>query len=168
MDRIDSEPFSSDRRSGSSRTCSVHPIGVAIRLVVFLDIGWAFVKSVDVVAVQPKTDDRFFSRFTEYVTADHAKHFILALCNEFEEDLIVVLDGAPYFRASAVTDLAAYDDLAFVTLPSYSPELNPVEECWRQLQVALSNRFFDSLDELTTAIDTALDQLSIPKVSNYF
>jgi len=27
---------------------------------------------------------------------------------------------------------------------------------------------FDSLDELTTAIDTALDQLSIPKVSNYF
>lgn len=25
-------------------------------------------------------DDRFFSRFEEYVTADHAKHFILALC----------------------------------------------------------------------------------------
>ncbi|MDB9235964.1 transposase, partial [Halorubrum ezzemoulense] len=40
---------------------------------------------------------------------------------------------APYFQASAVTDLAARDDLAFVTLPSYSPELNPVEECWRQL-----------------------------------
>ncbi|MDB2241481.1 IS630 family transposase, partial [Halorubrum sp. Atlit-28R] len=37
-----------------------------------------------------------------------------------------------------------------------------------QLQAALSNRFFDSLDELTTAIDSALDQLSIPKVSNYF
>jgi hypothetical protein len=33
---------------------------------------------------------------------------------------------------------------------------------------ALSNRFFDSLDELTTAIETALDQLSIPKVGNYF
>ena len=37
-----------------------------------------------------------------------------------------------------------------------------------QLQDALSDRFFDSLDELTTAIDTALDQLSLPKVSNYF
>ncbi|WP_254525940.1 IS630 family transposase [Natrinema caseinilyticum] len=112
--------------------------------------------------------DRFFSRFEEYVTAEHAKHFILALCKEFEENLVVVLDGAPYFQASAVTDLAARDDLAFVTLPAYSPELNPVEECWRQLQSALSNRFFDSLSELTTAIDTALDQLSIPKVSNYF
>ena len=112
--------------------------------------------------------DRSFSRFEEYVTADHAKHFILALCEEFEDDLLVVLDGAPYFQASAVTDLADRDDLAFVTPPSYSPEFNPVEECWRQLQHALSNRFFDSLNELTTAIDTALNQLSIPKVSNYF
>jgi len=64
--------------------------------------------------------------------------------------------------------LFSASDLAFVTLPSYSPELNPVEECWRQLQEALSNRFFNSLDELTTAIDSALDQLSIPKVGNYF
>jgi transposase len=112
--------------------------------------------------------DRFFSRFEEYVTAAHAKHFILALCKGFEDDLIVVLDGAPYFQASAVTDLAAREDLAFITLPAYSPELNPVEECWRQLQAALSNRFFESFAELTTAIDTALNQLSVPKVSNYF
>jgi transposase len=77
-----------------------------------------------------------------------------------------VLDGAPYFRSLAVTDLAARDDLSFVRLPAYSPEVNPVEECWRQLQSALSHQFFDSLSELTTAIDTALDQLSIPKMSN--
>ena len=112
--------------------------------------------------------DRFFSRFEEYVTAEHAKHFILALCKEFQENLIVVLDGAPYFRASAVTDLAARDDLEFVRLPAYSPELNPVEECWRQLKWELSNRLFGSLEELTTAIDNSLDQLSVPCVSNYF
>ncbi len=111
--------------------------------------------------------DRFFSRFKESVTAECTKHFILALCQEFEDDLIVVLDGVPYLQALAVTDLAARDDLTFVTLPSYSPELNPAEECWRPLQAALSNFFFDFLDKLTTAVDTALDQLSIPKVSNY-
>jgi transposase len=112
--------------------------------------------------------DRFFSRFEEYVTAEHAKHFILALCEEFQGDLIVVLDGAPYFRASAVTDLAARDDLALVRFPAYSPELNPVEECWRQLKNALGNRFFDSLDELTAAIDKALDRVAVPNMSNYF
>jgi transposase len=41
--------------------------------------------------------DRFFARFEEYVTAEHAKCFILALCKEFKNDLLIVLDGAPYF-----------------------------------------------------------------------
>ena len=72
-----------------------------------------------------------------------------------------MLNGAPYFQASDVTDLAAREDLAFVTLPTFSPELNPVEECWRQLQTALSNQFFESLAELTTAIDNVLDQFSV-------
>ena len=76
-------------------------------------------------------------------------------------ELLIAPDGAPYFQAPAVTDLAARGDLAFITLPAYSPELTPVEECWRQLQAALTNRFFESLSELTTAIDTALDQLSL-------
>lgn len=84
------------------------------------------------------------------------------------DDLSIVLDGPPYFRASGVTDLADRDDPAFVTAPACSSELNPVEECWRQLLTSLSNRFFDSLDELRTAIDTALDQLSIPTTSDYF
>jgi transposase len=97
-----------------------------------------------------------------------SKFFILELCEEFEYGSLVVLHQAPYFRASAVTDLAARDDLAFMTLPAYSPELNPVEECWRQLQAALSNRFFDSPNELTTATDTALEWLFLPRVGNYF
>jgi transposase len=94
--------------------------------------------------------------------------YILALCEEFQGNLIIILDGAPYFRASAVTDLAARDDLEFVQLPAYTPELNPVEECWRQLKQTLSNRLFDSLDELTSAIDHALEQLSAPDIRNYF
>jgi transposase len=101
------------------------------------------------------------------VTAEHAKHFILAVYDEFEEDLIVVLDGASYFRASAVTELAERDGLEFVRLPAYRPDLNPVEECWRQLESALGNRYFESMNELTTTIDAALHQLSLPEVSNY-
>jgi transposase len=113
-------------------------------------------------------DESFFSRFPEYVTAEHAKYFILALYEEFKDDLIVVLDGASYFRASAVTDLAARDGLAFVQLPAYRPGLNPVEECWRQLESALGNHYFESVDELTRTIDEALNQVSLPIVSNYF
>jgi transposase len=72
--------------------------------------------------------------------------------------------GASYVGSRGV----ARDDLEFVRLPAYSPELNPVEECWRQVKRDLSTRFFGSLGELTTAIDDALDQLSVPDVINYF
>ena len=114
------------------------------------------------------TEDCDFFRFTEFATADYAKHIILVLCKEFKEDSIAALDRVSYFQASAITDLALRDDLTLVALPVYSPELNSVEERWRQLQDALNDRFFDSPDELTTAIDTALHQLSLPGVSNYF
>jgi len=86
--------------------------------------------------------ESFFARFPEYVTAEHAKHIILALYIGFEDDLIIVLDIASYFRASAVTDLVARDGLALVRLSAYHPDLNPVEECWRQLESALGNRYF--------------------------
>jgi hypothetical protein len=41
--------------------------------------------------------DRFFSRFEEYVTPDHTMNIILAICMDFKHELIVALDGAPYF-----------------------------------------------------------------------
>jgi DNA-directed RNA polymerase subunit RPC12/RpoP len=47
--------------------------------------------------------DRFFNRFEEHVTAERSKHLIFILCEEFEDYLLIVLDGAPYFQASIVT-----------------------------------------------------------------
>jgi hypothetical protein len=44
-----------------------------------------------------KDGDRFFSRFSMYVTAYHTKHLILALYEEFEDNLIIILDTASYF-----------------------------------------------------------------------
>lgn len=111
--------------------------------------------------------EEFYCQSDEYITAEHARKFILALSNEFDEDLIVVLDGAPYFRSSKVTDLADRDDIEFVQLPPYSPDMNPVEECWRQLKASLKNRFFEDLDELKRAIQRGLDDIATPDTSNY-
>jgi len=111
--------------------------------------------------------EEFYCQSDEYITAEHARKFILALSNEFDEDLIVVLDGAPYFRASKVTELEERDDLDFVRLPPYSPDMNPVEECWRQLKTSLKNRFFGDLDELKRAIQLGLDEIATPDTSNY-
>ena len=104
--------------------------------------------------------EEFYCQSDEYITAEHAREFILALSNEFDEDLIVVLDGAPYFRASKVTELEERDGLEFVRLPPYSPDMNPVEECWRQLKASLKNRFYEDLSELKAAIRRGLNDIS--------
>jgi len=111
--------------------------------------------------------ESFFSRFPGYVTAEHAKHFILARYEAFEADPIGVLDGASYFRASATPDLADRDGLAFVRFPAYHPDLHPVGPYWRQLDSAPGNRYFESIYGLTRRIDATLDQLSLPKMGNY-
>lgn len=110
----------------------------------------------------------FFSRFPEYVTAEHANHIISSVYNEFKDDLIVVLDRSSYFRASQVQELANRDGIEFVQLPAYQPDLNPVEKCCRQLESALGNKYFESIEELTTTIDSSFDQFNITIVSNYF
>ena len=111
--------------------------------------------------------EEFYCQSDEYITSEHARQFILALSKEFDEDLIVVLDGAPYFRASKVTELENREGLDLVQLPPYSPDMNPVEECWRQLKASLKNRFFEDLDELKRAIQRGLDDIVIPNTSNY-
>ena len=112
--------------------------------------------------------DEVYRQCDEYITGEHAKKFILALSDEFDENLIVVLDGAPYFQSSTVTDLADRDDLEFIRLPPYSPELNPVGECLRQLKMRLRNRFFESNENLKAAIQEGLTTISTPNTSNYF
>lgn len=47
-----------------------------------------------------ETGDRFFAQFEAYVSADHAKRFVLVPCDGLQEDAIVVLNGPPYGRVS--------------------------------------------------------------------
>jgi transposase len=51
-----------------------------------------------------------------------------------ERELIVLWDGAPYHRAQAVREVARTLDIELMPLPSYSPDLMPVEALWRWLR----------------------------------
>ena len=84
-----------------------------------------------IIIVITENGPAFFSQTEEYITAQHAKQFILALQVGFQEVLIVMLDGGPNFQALAVIDLTDSEEISFVRLPAFSPELNLVEECWR-------------------------------------
>ncbi|KJR40659.1 transposase family protein [Candidatus Magnetoovum chiemensis] len=60
--------------------------------------------------------------------------------------IIMVLDGAGWHKE---TCLELPNNIKLVTLPPYSPELNPVEHIWDELsEKSFSNRVFESLDSL--------------------
>jgi transposase len=63
---------------------------------------------------------------------------------------VLLQDGAGFHLRDGDGRLPA--NLRLVTLPPYSPELNPVEGLWDQLKDVLCNRVFASLAELEAAI----------------
>jgi DDE superfamily endonuclease len=59
---------------------------------------------------------------------------------------VVVLDGAGWHATGA---LVVPDNLTLLPLPSYSPELNPVENVWQYLrQNQLSHRVWPDYDAI--------------------
>lgn len=61
----------------------------------------------------------------------------------------VVMDNAGAHRSGSVEWPAQFVPMA---LPAYSPELNPAEQVFRQLRAWLSNRVFESLDQMGDAL----------------
>ena len=103
----------------------------------------------------------------ENFTSDTTIRLLDALQTEFGENICVVLDNASYFTANAVHEFVEDTLIELCYLPRGSPELNPAEECWHQLNQALGSRLFDTLDELRGAALTALDSINPPNFFTY-
>ena len=94
--------------------------------------------------------------FTKEVTV----RFLETLQTKSGEELIVVLDKGSYFTANKVREFVEKSKIELLYLPTGIAKLNPTEECWRQLRLALGNRFFGSVDELRTGIRSALETIN--------
>jgi transposase len=67
---------------------------------------------------------------------------------------VVIWDGAGFHPTGTTTALPPR--IHILTLPAYSPELNPVEGLWDQIKDCLCNRVFPTLDDLDKALTKAL------------
>lgn len=101
--------------------------------------------------------------FTSKVTI----RFLTHLQQKFGEKLVVILDQATYFTAVAVKHFAGDEPIELVYLPTGSPDLNPTEEYWRQLKLALGNRYFATCGEIRSALWPALETISPPGIYQY-
>ena len=67
---------------------------------------------------------------------------------------VLIQDGAGFHLPDGHARLPA--NVRVLTLPAYSPELNPVEKLWDQIKDVLCNRAFGSIGQLRAVITTWL------------
>jgi transposase len=86
--------------------------------------------------------------------AAHLRHVAKAYPAQKHGEVVLLIDNAPWHRGKPVDEaLAQNPHLKFKRLPSYSPQLNPIERFWKVLRRrATHNRLFDALADLKRSI----------------
>jgi transposase len=81
---------------------------------------------------------------------------------------IVILDNLAAHKRAAVRQAIEAAGAALRFLPPYSPDLNPIENAFAKLKALLRKAAARTVDQLETAIATAIDTFSTPECRNYF
>jgi len=90
--------------------------------------------------------------------AAHLRHVGRMYPPEQYPRVVLVIDNAPWHRGGPI-DAALRDQphLEFWRLPSYSPQLNPIERLWKKLRRrATHNRRFDTVADLKASLRASL------------
>ena len=74
-----------------------------------------------------------------------------------DDRIVMVLDGAGWHKNES---LVIPGNIRLLSLPPYSPELNPVEHIWDDLrEKEFHNKVFDSIDSLEDHLEKALREM---------
>lgn len=90
--------------------------------------------------------------------ASHLRHIGRVYPRGTHKRVVILIDNAPWHRGKPIdAAMADYPHLEFKRLPSYSPQLNPIERFWKKLRRrATHNRLFDTLTDLKTSLRASL------------
>jgi transposase len=93
--------------------------------------------------ILPSTNSDCMQIFLDEVASRHS-----------EERILMILDGAGWHTSGLLT---IPDNMRLLSLPPYSPELNPVEHLWDDLrEKEFHNKVFESIDSLEVHLESAL------------
>jgi transposase len=109
--------------------------------------------------VEPGTDNAF-ALIMPYADTAAMQVFLDRFAETIAQDehAVMVLDRAGWHGSNA---LAVPPNITLVSLPPYSPELNPVERVWLYLKERfLSHRLLDDYDAIVEAASAAWNRLA--------
>jgi transposase len=118
--------------------------------------------AVGLIGVSPKRHrlSLYFHLVPRNVDTDQLIWLLYLLHRHYRRHVVIVWDRLGAHRSAAAYFENHHPDwFTFEPLPSYAPELNPVEQCWNHTKYSdLANFLPDDLDRLQEAIDASITQ----------
>lgn len=97
-------------------------------------------------SVEPLTGDSFFLVLPRCDT-ECTNVFLRELSKEYPDDMILLCcDGAAWHKAKA---LIVPDNILLCYIPPYTPEMNPIEQIWKEIRKrGFKNEIFATLEKV--------------------
>jgi transposase len=95
----------------------------------------------------------------------YVEHFLAPTLTEGQ---VVVLDGLGAHRSDRVRDLIEERDADVLFLPSYSPDLNPIEQAFSKIKNIVRKAQARTRQALVEAIALAISALTLEDVAGWF
>ena len=103
--------------------------------------------------------DTLYVRMADSANSETFKEFLEHVCKSHPK-FYMVLDNASYHHSHKVSEYVAGTggDIELEFLPPRTPQLNQIENVWRDLKKKLAGRYFKSPEELKAAITIILEK----------
>ena len=109
-------------------------------------------------AVEPLTGESCFL-VLPYCNTVCMNVFLEELSKQYPEDMIVLCcDGAAWHKSKS---LRIPDNIELFYIPPYTPEMNPIEQIWKELRkLGFHNEIFAALEKVVDRLCESICQLS--------
>ncbi len=111
----------------------------------------------EALAIEGSTDAELFEAYVEEFLAP-----------TLEAGQVLVLDGLGAHRTERVRELIEARGAELVFLPSYSPDLNPIEEAFSKIKNLVRKAAARTREALNEAISEAMSAITLEDVAGWF
>ena len=112
------------------------------------------------MSIEAVTDADVFCAFLDQV--------LLPALRQLKPDAVLVMDNLSAHKAKAVRELLDRSEFRYRYLPSYSPDLNPIEPAWAKMKGQLREVAARTADALHEALGPALDAITPQDAKGFF
>jgi len=81
---------------------------------------------------------------------------------------VVIWDNVSFHHRESLHELIEAHGARVKFLPAYSPELNPIEECWSKLKAWLRKQAARTIEALQEAITEAIQHVTLTDIEGWF